>query len=172
MLRLPASLLLLLLCLRSRANAYVTLPTLSAAGSLDFKFMFKTKEKEGLLFYNDGRDNDFLAIELVNGYVHLALNDGSGSRLVQVGSAKQLNDDEWHLVSVKQSGPHNFEVGNMVARNYGPATCSIYVPSPFVAQSVSLADLFTQTQFLLKHPEAAWSYKSITGISFSISCLF
>ena len=89
----------------------MTLSSLSAADSLDFSFMFKTTKKDGLLFYNAGRDGDYFAVELVNGYVHLALDDGSGARLVQLGSTKQLNDDEWHLVSVKQSGPHYFEVG-------------------------------------------------------------
>ena len=71
------------------------------------------------MFYNKGRESDFFALELVNGYVHLALNDGSGPRLVQLGSAKQLNDDEWHLVSVKQTGPHYFEVSDVVAGTLG-----------------------------------------------------
>ncbi len=90
----------------------MTLPSLHAADSLDFSFMFKTTKKDGLLFYNAGRDDDFFAVELVNGYVHVSLDDGSGARLFQLGSTKQLNDDEWHLVSVKQSGPHYFEVGH------------------------------------------------------------
>ncbi len=36
----------------------------------------------GLLLYNGGRGGEFLAVELVNGLVHLVLNDGEGVKVI------------------------------------------------------------------------------------------
>ena len=36
----------------------------------------------GLLLYHGGRAEDFLAVELVNGFIHFLVNDGSGVRVL------------------------------------------------------------------------------------------
>ncbi|ELT97439.1 hypothetical protein CAPTEDRAFT_43082, partial [Capitella teleta] len=94
---------------RSKDYTYVALPTLEVFGNLDLKFMFKTREKDGLLFYNDGEGQDFLAIELVSGFLHFLVDDGSGPT-AQVAESAELNDNEWHMVHVLQTSPHSFEI--------------------------------------------------------------
>ena len=44
----------------------------------------------GLLLYNPGRNNEFLAVELVNGYIHFLVNDGSGVRLLVARTNKMV----------------------------------------------------------------------------------
>lgn len=94
---------------RSKDYTYVALPTLEVFDNLDLQFMFKTREKDGLLFYNDGRGQDYLAIELVNGLLHFSVDDGSGST-TQVANSAPLDDNKWHMVHVKQTSPHSFDI--------------------------------------------------------------
>ena len=94
---------------RSKDYTYVALPTLEVFGNMDLQFMFKTREKDGLLFYNDGQGRDFLAIELVNGLLHFSVDDGSGPT-TQVANSPSLDDNKWHMVHVEQTSPHSFDI--------------------------------------------------------------
>jgi leucine-rich repeat transmembrane neuronal protein 1/2 len=53
-----------------------------AYNQIDVYFQFKTLETEGLILYNAGKDDDFLAIELVAGHIQYTFNMGyvSGTR--------------------------------------------------------------------------------------------
>ena len=44
----------------------------------------------GLLLYHGGRANDFLAVELVNGFIHFLVNDGSGVRVLAARTTRPV----------------------------------------------------------------------------------
>ncbi len=94
---------------QSPIDSYLTLTTLHIGDNFDFEFMFKTKEKNGLLFYNAGINNEFFAMELLNGIVHLVYNDGTGPKMLAAQSPK-MNDNEWHHVKLSRTYSKNFEV--------------------------------------------------------------
>ncbi len=102
----------------------------SEGGSLSFKF--RTNEKNGLVIYNGGSpmgqvsleskedlfmlerkcnlmnkfQSDFLGVELVDGYLHLHLDLGSGGMRMRASNLR-LDDSAWHRVEVvrnKQAG--------------------------------------------------------------------
>lgn len=95
---------------RARTNAYITLPGAAVLGELDIQFMFKTTEKDGIILYSRGRLGDFIAVELVNGYIHFSLDDGTGPRVIAATTPNKLNDNNWHLVQIKQIGERVFQV--------------------------------------------------------------
>ena len=66
---------------RSGTNSYVYVPSLRLDGDMRFKFMFKTTDQNGLLFYNGGNNEDFIMSELVNGRLHFGIDDGSGPQV-------------------------------------------------------------------------------------------
>ncbi len=47
-----------------------------AYNQIDVYFQFKTLETEGLILYNAGKEDDFLAIELVAGHIQYTFNMG------------------------------------------------------------------------------------------------
>jgi leucine-rich repeat transmembrane neuronal protein 1/2 len=47
-----------------------------AYNQIDVYFQFKTLETEGLILYNAGKEDDFLAIELVTGHIQYTFNMG------------------------------------------------------------------------------------------------
>ncbi|TGZ57018.1 Neurexin-3-alpha [Temnothorax longispinosus] len=61
---------------------------------------FKTREANGLILYNAGREHDFIAVELVNGHVHYVFDLGDGAVRVRDTSKSKLNDGKWHAVSI------------------------------------------------------------------------
>ena len=103
---------------------YVGLPQLKAYSSLDLHFMFKTREANGLLFFNgggggDGRGGgghsphphhahqDFIAVELLNGHLHYIFDLGDGPRRLQSASrAGSLADNRWHSVTLGRPSLH------------------------------------------------------------------
>ena len=84
-------------------DSYATLSTLEAVEDMEVSFMFKTKDADGLLLYNGGNNNQFIAVELIGGYVYLVINDGGETRIYKATS-ERLNDDGWHFVKVKRVG--------------------------------------------------------------------
>lgn len=92
----------------NNTNAFTILPTLHLGTDSGIHFIFKTKATNGLILYNEGRDRDFLAVELVGGYLHMIVEDGRGTKVVKAATPR-LNDNEWHSVKIRQmderSGP-------------------------------------------------------------------
>lgn len=97
---------------RSPLDAYVTLPGLYIGEDFEFTFMFKSKEQDGLMFYNGGQglSNDFFAVEMLNGYVYLIYDDGTGPKAMKANTPGPLDDDEWHFVKIARPATGNFEV--------------------------------------------------------------
>lgn len=86
-------------------HSYVGLAMLKAYSNVFIDFHFKTLEANGLLFYNGGRRNDFIAIELVNGHVHYIFDLGDGPITLRDKSRIHMNDNRWHIVSIRRPGP-------------------------------------------------------------------
>ncbi|XP_065280830.2 neurexin 1 isoform X2 [Dermacentor albipictus] len=106
---------------RSRL-AFVGLPQLKAYSSMHLHFQFKTLEPSGLLLYNAGKGQDFVAVELVDGHLHYQFNLGDGPRKVRSNTARPLNDNRWHAVTLGRSSlrQHSLVVDDRVATVSSP----------------------------------------------------
>lgn len=52
------------------------LPMLRAYSSIHIDFMFRTREANGLILFNGGKKEDFVAVELVEGHINYIVNVG------------------------------------------------------------------------------------------------
>lgn len=86
-------------------HTYIGLPLLKAYSNVYIDFYFKTLEANGILLYNGGKKQDFIALELVNGHVHYAFNLGDGVITIKDKVKTPLNDNRWHSVSVRRPAP-------------------------------------------------------------------
>ncbi|CAK9814938.1 Nrxn1 [Anthophora quadrimaculata] len=86
-------------------HTFVGLPVLKAYVETNIYFQFKTREANGLILYNAGRERDFIAVELVNGHVHYVFDLGDGPVRVRDTSRSKLNDGKWHAVSIGRLAP-------------------------------------------------------------------
>ncbi|XP_069594801.1 neurexin-2-beta isoform X22 [Ranitomeya imitator] len=82
--------------------AYLALPRLQAYASMHLLFMFRGRHPDGLLLYNGGQGPDFIAVELVKGYIHYVFDLGNGPSLMKGNSERLLNDNQWHSVAVSR----------------------------------------------------------------------
>lgn len=84
-------------------HTFVGLPMLRAYSTIHIDFMFKTKELNGLMFFNGGRKDDFIAVELVDGHIHYAVNVGDGTTIkLRDNVPVHLNDNRWHTVGIRR----------------------------------------------------------------------
>ncbi|KAG5671262.1 hypothetical protein PVAND_001469 [Polypedilum vanderplanki] len=86
-------------------HSYVGLAMLKAFDSVSIDFRFKTLEPNGILFFNGGKKNDFICIELVNGHIHYIFDMGDGMVTMRDKSKVHMNDNRWHSVSIRRPGP-------------------------------------------------------------------
>ncbi|CAH2094247.1 unnamed protein product [Euphydryas editha] len=93
-------------------HTYVGLPLLKAYANTYLDFYFRTTEMDGLLFYNGGKKQDFIAVELVNGHIHCVFNLGDGVVTMKDKLKNFLNDNRWHTVSIRRPTPkvHTMQV--------------------------------------------------------------
>lgn len=49
---------------------------LRAYSSIHIDFMFRTREANGLILFNGGKKEDFVAVELVDGHINYIVNVG------------------------------------------------------------------------------------------------
>ncbi|XP_042874196.1 neurexin-1-like isoform X2 [Penaeus japonicus] len=99
-------------------SAFVALPQLKAYASTNIYFQFKTLQPNGLIMFNGGKGHDFLAIELVNGHIHLIFNLGDRPVRVRDNNKMALNDNKWHAVTVSRPSPrqHTLMVDDNTAK--------------------------------------------------------
>ncbi|XP_042592209.1 neurexin-1a-like isoform X9 [Cyprinus carpio] len=83
-------------------SSYLSLSTLQAYYSMHLFFQFKTTSSDGLILFNSGDGNDFVAVELVKGYLHYISDLGNGAYLIKGNSNKPLNDNQWHNVIISR----------------------------------------------------------------------
>ncbi|KAI1897267.1 hypothetical protein AGOR_G00081550 [Albula goreensis] len=84
---------------RTKAS-YLSLATLQAYVSMHLFFQFKTTSPDGFILYNSGDGSDFIAVELVKGYIHYVFDLGNGPSLLKGNSDRPLNDNQWHNVVI------------------------------------------------------------------------
>ncbi|XP_075923816.1 neurexin-1-like isoform X6 [Petromyzon marinus] len=102
-------------------SSYLTLATLQAYAAMHLFFQFKTMSPDGLLLYNGGDGTDFIALELVQGYLHYAFDLGKGPSVIKGKSEGQLNDNQWHSVIVMRDANnlHTLKVDRDMATQNG-----------------------------------------------------
>uniref|UniRef100_A0A8B9JE11 Neurexin 2 n=1 Tax=Astyanax mexicanus TaxID=7994 RepID=A0A8B9JE11_ASTMX len=92
--------------------AYVTLPRWNGKKTGSVSFDFRTTEPNGLLIFSHGRVQgprerrprvDFFAMELLEGFLYLLMDMGSGS-IKMKASTKKVNDGEWCHVDFQREG--------------------------------------------------------------------
>ncbi|XP_014473358.1 PREDICTED: neurexin-1 isoform X1 [Dinoponera quadriceps] len=105
-------------------HTFVGLPVLKAYVETNIYFQFKTREANGLILYNAGRERDFIAVELVNGHVHYVFDMGDGPVRVRDTSKSKLNDGKWHAVSIGRPSPkkHTLAVDDHVTVGNSPGS--------------------------------------------------
>ncbi|XP_049320193.1 neurexin 3a isoform X15 [Astyanax mexicanus] len=81
-------------------SSYLSLATLQAYTSMHLFFQFKTTSADGIILFNSGDGNDFIAVELVKGYIHYVFDLGNGPNLIKGNSDRPLNDNQWHNVVI------------------------------------------------------------------------
>ncbi|XP_029589192.1 neurexin-3 isoform X7 [Salmo trutta] len=81
-------------------GSYLGLATLQAYTTMHLFFQFKTTSPDGFILFNSGDGNDFIAVELVKGFVHYVFDLGNGPSLLKGNSDSALNDNQWHNVVI------------------------------------------------------------------------
>ncbi|XP_057215529.1 neurexin 2a isoform X17 [Triplophysa rosa] len=93
-------------------TAYVTLPRWNAKKTGSVSFDFRTTEPNGLLLFSHGRQQgskdrrprvDFFAVELLDGFLYLLMDMGSGTIKMKSGN-KKVNDGEWCHMDFQREG--------------------------------------------------------------------
>ncbi|XP_030069585.1 LOW QUALITY PROTEIN: neurexin 3 [Microcaecilia unicolor] len=92
--------------------SYLSLATLQAYTSMHLFFQFKTISSDGFILFNSGDGNDFIAVELVKGYIHYVFDLGNGPNVIKGNSVRPLNDNQWHNVVITRdnSNTHTLKV--------------------------------------------------------------
>ncbi|XP_060543373.1 neurexin 3 isoform X20 [Pantherophis guttatus] len=97
-------------------SSYLSLATLQAYTSMHLFFQFKTTSADGFILFNSGDGNDFIAVELVKGYIHYVFDLGNGPNVIKGNSDRPLNDNQWHNVVITRdnSNTHSLKVDTRV----------------------------------------------------------
>ncbi|KAM6915218.1 neurexin 3b isoform 7-T7 [Xenentodon cancila] len=93
-------------------GSYLGLATLQAYTTMHLFFQFKTTSPDGFIIFNSGDGNDFIAVELVKGFIHYVFDLGNGPSLLKGNSDSPLNDNQWHNVVITRdaSNTHTLKV--------------------------------------------------------------
>ncbi|XP_071601970.1 neurexin 3 isoform X13 [Heliangelus exortis] len=97
-------------------SSYLSLATLQAYTSMHLFFQFKTTSADGFILFNSGDGNDFIAVELVKGYIHYVFDLGNGPNVIKGNSDRPLHDNQWHNVVITRdnSNTHSLKVDTKV----------------------------------------------------------
>uniref|UniRef100_A0A8D0H797 Neurexin 2 n=1 Tax=Sphenodon punctatus TaxID=8508 RepID=A0A8D0H797_SPHPU len=114
-------------------EAYISLPKWNTKKTGSISFDFRTTEPNGLLLFSHGRlqppkegrserlhKADYFAMELLDGYLYLLLDMGSGGIKMRA-SSKKVNDGEWCHVDFQRDGRKGERAGP--GRNLGCSAC-------------------------------------------------
>ncbi len=86
-----------------------------------FKLRFRTNHADGLLFFADSNQGDYVVLELVHGKLYFHIDLGStatqaGDTTMKAGSL--LDDNQWHDVEIVRDGREiNFTVDRLTITN-------------------------------------------------------
>ncbi len=97
-------------------ESYISLPKWNTKKTGSISFDFRTTEPSGLLLFSHGRPQgpkeqkpgrelktDYFAMELLDGYLYLLIDMGSGKTKLKA-SNKKVNDGEWCHVDFQREG--------------------------------------------------------------------
>ena len=91
--------------------SYRTYRSLDIRGEGRIAFEFVTVATDGLLLYNtqyqEGANEDFIAMEIVGGYLRASVSHGAGGGVASVkvmSSSVHVSDGRWHQVVIETSG--------------------------------------------------------------------
>lgn len=82
--------------------AYIRIRDLTDRDVEGMSFLFRTNQSNGLMLYNDGPGNVFYAIQLQDGRLNLAFDNGRSGPTIITSSKGNLNDNEWHKVEIQR----------------------------------------------------------------------
>ena len=80
--------------------SYLGLPQLRAFYDLHIHLRLRTSEASGLIMFNAGKETDFLALELVEGHVHLVLSTGGRRVELKDNHPSGVDNNQWHELTV------------------------------------------------------------------------
>jgi len=82
-------------------TSFIAFPSLGSRPEVRLTYDLKTRASTGIVLFNSGGPlyADFVAMELVNGHVKLAVNKGTGD--VTMTSREPVDDGEWHQVRAR-----------------------------------------------------------------------
>ncbi|KAJ8319909.1 LOW QUALITY PROTEIN: hypothetical protein KUTeg_001496 [Tegillarca granosa] len=83
-------------------NVYSQLTPLRIGLTMRLTFKFKTKDLDGVLLFNKGTGGKFIGIELVDGYLRFAFNNGYKNSVTLLNKGSKLNDNQWHTFEVRE----------------------------------------------------------------------
>ncbi|XP_033109086.1 neurexin-3-like isoform X2 [Anneissia japonica] len=95
-------------------GSYISQPSPSTYPSLGIFFHFRTMEPNGLMLFNQGEGKDFIAVELVNGYLHYLYDFGDQPVTLKANTPGPLNDNQWHEVDISSNILTRFKVDNSI----------------------------------------------------------
>lgn len=123
-------------------SAYLTLPRWNTKKTGAISFDFRTTEPAGLLLFSHGSLQgaqpdrkpraDFFAIELLDGFLYLVMDMGSGS-IKMKASNKRLDDGEWCHVDFQRRGRNGRRILCVCEGRGKPSVCFCYCVSPLLA---------------------------------------
>lgn len=118
-------------------ESYISLPKWNTKKTGSISFDFRTTEPSGLLLFSHGRPQgpkeqkpgrelktDYFAMELLDGYLYLLIDMGSGKTKLKA-SNKKVNDGEWCHVDFQREG----------RKGKG---CLVVTDKPFTCQKFSI----------------------------------
>ncbi|XP_052825988.1 uncharacterized protein LOC106882798 isoform X1 [Octopus bimaculoides] len=82
----------------SNIKSFVRLPKLNSLGNI-IELMFKTKESSGILLFNNGMNNEFIALEIFKRNLWLVYDTGKNPTSIHLNSL-DVSDDKWHSVKI------------------------------------------------------------------------
>ncbi|GFW98103.1 neurexin-2 [Trichonephila clavipes] len=93
---------------------FIGLSQLKAYSSMNLYFQFKTLEPNGLILFNGGKGQDFIAIELVDGHLHYIFNLGDGPRKLK--SNTETNGNELRNIESWSGYEVNISAGTLLSK--------------------------------------------------------
>lgn len=97
-------------------ESYIALPRWDTKKTSSISFDFRTTEPSGLLLFSHGKPQgnkeqrhgrelktDYFAMELLDGFLYLLMDMGSGSIKLKA-SSKKVNDGEWCHIDFQREG--------------------------------------------------------------------
>ena len=85
-------------------ESFIKVPYWTTAINWSISLQFRTTEFNGLILYGrgEGGKQDYLGLELLEGYLYFIIDTGNGARRFNI-SSKKFNDGTFHKVSVNQT---------------------------------------------------------------------